>query len=62
MKQEGILVGFNFVGFLFVITKVIPRESFHTLEQLQETLESEKIQIFKWYCEADPVILGVYEY
>lgn len=32
MKQEGILVGFNFVGFLFVITKVIPRESFQTLE------------------------------
>ena len=55
-------MGFNFVGFLFVITKVIPRESFHTLEQLQETLESEKIQIFKWYCAADPVILGVYEY
>ena len=31
---DGLLVGFNFEGFLFVITTVIPRDKIKSLDQL----------------------------
>ena len=59
--KDGLLVGFNFEGFLFVITTVIPRDEIKSLDQLHSMLSEEKFQTFKWYCAGDPLILGVIE-
>lgn len=59
--KDGLLVGFNFEGFLFVITSVIPREEIKSLDELQSILNEEKFHTFKWYCAGDPLILGVIE-
>lgn len=59
--KDGLLVGFNFEGFLFVITTVIPRDQIRSLDQLQQIVQEEKFQTFKWYCAGDPLILGVIE-
>ena len=58
---DGLLVGFNFEGFLFVITTVIPRDKIKSLDQLQQIVKEEKFQTFKWYCAGDPLVLGVIE-
>ena len=60
-SKDGLLVGFNFEGFLFVVTSVIPRDEIDSLDQLQAILHEEKFQTFKWYCAGDPLILGVIE-
>ena len=59
--KDGLLVGFNFEGFLFVVTSVIPRDEIKSLDQLQSIVSEEKFHTFKWYCAGDPLILGVIE-
>jgi hypothetical protein len=44
--SDGLLVGFNFEGFLFVITTVIPREKIQSLAQLQQIVNQERLQAF----------------
>jgi hypothetical protein len=60
-SKDGLLVGFNFEGFLFVITSVIPRDEIQSPSQLQKIVNEPKFQTFKWYCAGDPLILGVIE-
>ena len=67
--KDGLLVGYNMEGFLFVITTIIPRDHLEKLDQdlnnsierISRILTEEKFQTFKWYYGGDPLILGVIE-
>lgn len=67
--HEGLLVGFNFEGFLFVIVSVvsfaeIPKDA-NTNEPLPDllnkTIKETKFQAFNQYCAGELIILGVIE-
>ena len=60
-SKGGLLIGFNFSGFLFVVTKVVPRDQFKTLQHLQVMVANNKQKSFNWYCAGSPMILGVLE-
>ena len=61
LDREGFLIGFNFEGFLFVISAVIPRDKFRTLEELNSVIQEPKFQAFNKYCAGEPLLLGVIE-
>lgn len=61
VEREGLLVGFNFEGFLFVITSVIQRDQVESLDQLSTMIQEPKFQAFNRYCAGEPVILGAIE-
>ena len=50
------MVGFNFAGFLFVVTKTISKEK--DLGSIQVMLQSNKIKNFNWYCATNPRVIG----
>ena len=67
--REGLLVGFNFEGFLFVIVTVVSldqivrdKESEEKLPELLERIIKEtKFSAFNQHCAGELIILGVIE-
>ena len=59
--SEGILVGFNFQEFLFVVTEVVPPSKITNMKTLMQILEEPKFKKFNWYCGGSPMVLGVIE-
>ena len=69
--QDGILVGFNYEGFLFVIVAVVPldlipepSDKAKSKVELLNTLISEHKQLTEMntYCAGELIILGVIEH
>lgn len=60
-KPDGILVGFNFEGFIFVIVDVVPLASIKSLENFSEILQEPKFRAFSWSCAGHLMVLGVLE-
>ncbi len=61
LDSEGFLVGYNFEGFLFVITSVIPSDKIESIPMLQQIIQEQKFQTFNRYCASEPIILGIIE-
>lgn len=59
--SDGVLVGFNFEGFTFVIVAIVPFSQFKDLEGLARILKEPKLGAFKWSCSGDLMILGILE-
>jgi hypothetical protein len=67
--QEGLLVGFNFEGFVFVIVAVVPLQSIKSSdgsheslpEKLHKIIREKKFSAFNRHCAGELIILGVIE-
>lgn len=60
-KEPGILVGYNFEGFIFVIVDIVPMSKVQSMDSLSEILSEPKFRAFSWSCAGDLMILGVLE-
>lgn len=64
--KEGLLVGFNFEGFVFVIVSVVPLEAIsgqgHLPSQLGQIIRESKFTAFDQHCAGELIILGVIEH
>lgn len=60
-RSDGILVGYNFEGFIFVIVDIVPMNTIESLDQLSNILTEDKFRAFSWSCAGDLQILGVLE-
>jgi hypothetical protein len=60
-RTDGVLVGYNFEGFIFVIVDIVPLNSIKSLESLSQMLTEEKFRAFSWSCAGDLMVLGVLE-
>lgn len=60
-RRDGILIGFNFEGFIFVIVDVVPLEEAQSLDNLSEILTENKFRAFSWSCAGNLMVLGVLE-
>ena len=60
-RNDGVLVGYNFEGFIFVVVDVVPLEKVSSLDQLGDILTEDKFRAFSWSCAGDLTVLGVLE-
>jgi hypothetical protein len=58
---DGVLVGYNFEAFIFVIVDVVPLAQINTLQSLSDLLAEPKFRAFSWSCAGHLMVLGVLE-